>query len=295
MNPDDQTTSNHQSTPSPGAAPGTSKPERSPSPTRTRLVAGTVGAVAALGAVGLAGTIGVNLASAQDDTTSSIAPAESTPDSVPDGAPEKDCGEMGDGMHAGRGMRGRGTAGEISAIDGASLTITDSAGESTTVSTTDDTTVSERVEASLADVAVGDTVRAIGEVSEDGSAVTAQRVSIGAAVVGQKSEGEGGFGRRGGRGVSGTVASVSETGFTVTTADDTTVTVSVAEDATVTETIQRSVADLEVGDTVHVQVQRGDSASGDSASDDSGSDDSAGDDSKVARHIVIGELPVRGR
>lgn len=294
MNPDDQTTSNHQSTPSPGAAPGiapgTSKPERSPSPTRTRLVAGTVGAVAALGAVGLAGTIGVNLASAQDDTTSSIAPAESTPDSVPDGAPEKDCGEMGDGMHAGRGMRGRGTAGEISAIDGASLTITDSAGESTTVSTTDDTTVSERVEASLADVAVGDTVRAIGEVSEDGSAVTAQRVSIGAAVVGQKSEGEGGFGRRGGRGVSGTVASVSETGFTVTTADDTTVTVSVAEDATVTETIQRSVADLEVGDTVHVQVQRDDSAS-----DDSGSDDSAGDDSKVARHIVIGELPVRGR
>lgn len=162
MNPDDQTTGNHQSTPSPGAAPGiapgTSKPERSPSPTRTRLVAGTVGAVAALGAVGLAGTIGVNLASAQDDTTSSIAPAESTPDSVPDGAPEKDCGEMGDGMHAGRGMRGRGTAGEISAIDGASLTITDSAGESTTVSTTDDTTVSERVEASLADVAVGDTV-----------------------------------------------------------------------------------------------------------------------------------------
>ncbi|MEZ5254754.1 MAG: DUF5666 domain-containing protein [Microthrixaceae bacterium] len=294
MNPDDQTTGNHQSTPSPGAAPGiapgTSKPERSPSPTRTRLVAGTVGAVAALGAVGLAGTIGVNLASAQDDTTSSIAPAESTPDSVPDGAPEKDCGEMGDGMHAGRGMRGRGTAGEISAIDGASLTITDSAGESTTVSTTDDTTVSERVEASLADVAVGDTVRAIGEVSEDGSAVTAQRVSIGAAVVGQKSEGEGGFGRRGGRGVSGTVASVSETGFTVTTADDTTVTVSVAEDATVTETIQRSVADLEVGDTVHVQVQRDDSAS-----DDSGSDDSAGDDSKVARHIVIGELPVRGR
>lgn len=109
-------------------------------------------------------------------------------------------------------------------------------------------------------------------------------------MVGQKSEGEGGFGRRGGRGVSGTVASVSETGFTVTTADDTTVTVSVAEDATVTETIQRSVADLEVGDTVHVQVQRDDSAS-----DDSGSDDSAGDDSKVARHIVIGELPVRGR
>ncbi len=173
---------------------------------------------------------------------------------------------------------GRGTGGEITAIDGTTITL-DADGDTYTVSTSDNTEVSETVEGSVTDIAVGDTIVVIGEVAD--GAVTAESISEGGLGGGPGGPGGGpsgdfeppsdgqlpdgfdppedfdptqGGGPPGGFGgfTNGEVTGVDGSTLTVTTDDDETVTVTVADDTTFTITLEREVDDLEVGDTIQV-------------------------------------------
>jgi hypothetical protein len=88
---------------------------------------------------------------------------------------------------AGRtGGAGGFTAGQITSIDGSTLTITTSDGRTVKVTTTSSTTVSRTTQSDVASLTTGDTVTVIGPAAADGS-VAAERIS----------EGAGGFGGQG--------------------------------------------------------------------------------------------------
>jgi len=80
-----------------------------------------------------------------------------------------------DAMPTGSGFGG-GTSGEITAIDGSVVTLTLDDGTTVTVTASDDTTYT--VTGSLTDLAVGDTVTAVGETDDDGN-VSATAISEG--------------------------------------------------------------------------------------------------------------------
>jgi hypothetical protein len=84
---------------------------------------------------------------------------------------------------SGSGLSGRsrfGTSGEITAIDGQTITVTGQDGSATTVTTSADTTVTTLEDGTLADLAVGDTVTVTpsGDTADDGS-VPAQSITKG--------------------------------------------------------------------------------------------------------------------
>lgn len=183
------------------------------------------------------------------------------------------------------GPGGPGTGGEITAIDGTTITL-DAEGETYTVSTSDDTQVSETVEGSADDIAVGDTVVVIGEVVD--GAVTAESISEGGLGRGfggpgggpggggtppdgfelpdgvEPPEGldppggfdpsQGGGPPAGGLGgfTNGEVTTVEGSTLTVSTDDGDTVTVTATEDTMVTITLDGEVDDLDIGDTIQV-------------------------------------------
>lgn len=230
-------------------------------------VAGVVAAVLGAGAV-----VAIN-ASRPDGTTAAVASAAST-----SGGTDAAAG-TGTGGQAMPG--GPGASGEITAIDGTTLTVasTDPMSQETsdvTVETSDATTVTESVDATIDDVAVGETVRVVGE-SSDG-AVTASQVVVGADLAAGPGAGFGGTPPAGmtppadgslpegvqpptggagpgafGRGTTGTVTAVDGTTMTVEAEDGTTTTVTLTDDTTYTVNKTISVDDLAVGDTVMVR------------------------------------------
>jgi len=93
-------------------------------------------------------------------------------------------GAPGDRANGESGFGGGGfTSGEITAIDGSTVTIKASDGSTVTVSTTDGTTVTTTTDASVSDLGVGDTVTVIGSTDSSGT-VTAQAITEGATMVG---------------------------------------------------------------------------------------------------------------
>ncbi len=75
----------------------------------------------------------------------------------------------GEGRH---GRRGRGVGGEVTAIDGSTLTVENRNGDSITVNTNDDTTVmlvESQTEGSLSDITIGSHIGVRGQRNDDGS------------------------------------------------------------------------------------------------------------------------------
>lgn len=91
---------------------------------------------------------------------------------MPDGQTPPDGGQ---GFPGGQG--GMPTFGEITKIDGGTITVKTADGETVTVTTSDDTTVSVSEEISVSDIAVGDTITAQGETADD--VVTATTIRVG--------------------------------------------------------------------------------------------------------------------
>lgn len=130
-----------------------------------------LGGIVAAGAL-FAGGLLVGHSTGASTTTSQAAGAFGAPGDRP-------SGDSGFGGGAGGGF----TSGEITAIDGSTVTIKASDGSTVTVSTTDGTTVTTTTDASVSDLGVGDTVTVIGSTDSSGT-VTAQAITEGTAGVG---------------------------------------------------------------------------------------------------------------
>jgi len=101
---------------------------------------------------------------------------EGTPPSgAPDGSGEGQAPPDGQGFPGGQG--GMPTAGEITKIDGGTITVKTADGTIVTVTTSDDTTVSVTEEIEVSDIAEGDTVVVMGETADD--VVTADAIRVG--------------------------------------------------------------------------------------------------------------------
>jgi hypothetical protein len=229
------------------------------------LAAGVVTAAFAGGAI-----VAISIAGGSKDSPTTPAAAATDSGSAGSGATGN-----GPALVAQRGARGT-----ITAIDGTTLTLdsSDPTGTSSTVTveTTDETAFRETVEGTLADLAVGDNIVAMGSAT-DGGITAANIVDTGDdagttdfRAGGPPPDGAGDLtprpftdggpdgappdGERFGPGSSGftagTVKSVDGTTVTVETADGSTVVVSTTADTTISVTETIALADLEVGDTV---------------------------------------------
>ena len=148
-----------------------------------------------------------------------------------------------------RPMPGPHVMGEITAINGSTITITAMGKDSGTytIDASNATVEKDGTSSSLSALAVGDKIMAEGTVN--GTTVTATEIHSGM--------GPGGHGPMGmmggrGRGVMGTVSAVSGNTITVTGKDGTTYTVD-ATSANVEKMVTESVSDIAVGDTVGVE------------------------------------------
>jgi hypothetical protein len=99
-----------------------------------------------------------------------------TPRTFTDGGPDGSAGAPPDGDRRGPGAGGF-TAGTVKSIDGTTITVETADGSTVTVATTADTTTTVTKAITLADLAVGDTVSALG--TTEGSTVTADTVQKG--------------------------------------------------------------------------------------------------------------------
>jgi hypothetical protein len=108
-------------------------------------------------------------------------------------------GQATDGTDGGFAqIRGGAVFGEVTAVDGTTLTVTAEDGTVTTVTTTDETTVTHNSTGAVGDLAVGDQVTVMGQASEsDEAGVTALAITEG------ESAGFGGFGGGGAGGFPG--------------------------------------------------------------------------------------------
>lgn len=114
--------------------------------------------------------------------------------------PPADAPERAEGAPDRAGFRP--AAGEVTAVDGATITVTTEDGEEVTVATDADTTVTTVTEAAVSDLAVGDTVGVRGEAADDGT--VAADVVIRGDLAGGRGFGLGGpGGGHGGRGPGG--------------------------------------------------------------------------------------------
>jgi hypothetical protein len=142
-----------------------------PAPRRrsaARLITPALALVAAIG-IGVVGgvVIGQNTASASDARGSGAQGA---------------FGDAAGDAPAGGGMGGL-TAGTVTAVDGSTVTLELDDGSTVTVTTTDDTTVTTSDEATVADLAEGDTLTVVGEADDDGT-VEATAITEGATGMG---------------------------------------------------------------------------------------------------------------
>lgn len=244
--------------------PEETSPEKSSA--RTWMAAGALAALVVVVGVVLMGRGGSDDAETATD--------ESSADSAPGFGPA--------------GASGRGAFGEVTAIDGSTLTVEsgDPSGSTTTLSVdaSADTVITESVEGTVADLAVGDSVIVVGEETETGVAATSLVEGGGAgfgfgggapgagrtppegeipegfdppadaqppgevpegAEPGDRPEGapRGGF-------TAGDIVSIHDTGLTVETAEGEQVQVTVSASTTVTVSVERTLADIAVGDTI---------------------------------------------
>jgi hypothetical protein len=188
------------------------------------------------------------------------------------------------------GAGGRGAFGEVTAIDGSTLTVEsgDPSGSTTTLSVeaSAETVITESVDGTVADLAAGDSVVVVGEETETGVAATSL-VEGGGAGLGFGGGPPGGGGtppdgdlpedfeppadaqppasgeipdgaepgdRPGGAPTggftAGEIVSIDDTGLTVETDEGEQVQVTVSSNTTVTVTVERTLADIAVGDTI---------------------------------------------
>ncbi|HZP28628.1 MAG TPA: DUF5666 domain-containing protein [Acidimicrobiia bacterium] len=214
---------------------------------RTWLVAG-VGAAA----IGGAAVAGIGAASSDSSLASAAAGSNgANPGNGPGGF---------NGAPPGAG-NGQGAFGTISAIDGSAITVKDAGGRTTKVTTTASTTVTTTVTASVSAVKVGDRVVVSGSGSSSKIAATQVHDDGAASSTGGNGPAGGPGGGPGGTSgdgsfVSGTVAGVDGSTFTVTDTIGTTVTVTTSSSTTVTKDETVGVSDLAVGDYVMVSGSR---------------------------------------
>lgn len=145
-----------------------------------------------------------------------------------------------------------GVMGTVASISGSTITVTDKDGTTYTVNA-GSAAVVKHVEGqqgpqtgSLQDIAVGDTIAVRGTLS--GTTVAATEI-----MEGMPFGKMGGPGHRGG-GVHGTISGINGSTLTITNTDGTSYTVD-ASSAKLSKTVDISVADLKVGDTVGVMGQ----------------------------------------
>ena len=188
-------------------------------------------------------------------------------------------GQAAPGNGAPQGMW-PGVSGEVTAVDGSTLTVQDQRQQTTVaVVLTADTQVVTQAAVALADIAVGETVTAMG--AQEGELFTATRVQVGATggfgggpgggpgggmtppdgqqppsdmtpPAGDQAppSGDGSGGPpadMGGAFLSGTVTAASASGLTVTTADGAAVQIVLAEGGAATQQVAGTVADITVG------------------------------------------------
>ena len=94
----------------------------------------------------------------------------------PDGA----TGDAPTGTDGGGFGGGGFTSGTVTAIDGDTVTLETTDGSTVTVTTTDDTTVTTTTDASVSDLAEGDSLTVVGEADDDGNVASATSISEGA-------------------------------------------------------------------------------------------------------------------
>jgi hypothetical protein len=192
----------------------------------------------------------------------------------------------GRGGPGGPGGFGGGTGGVIAELDAdaSTLVVETSEGETVEVTATEDTTISETVEGSADDLAVGDSILVVGSEPDDGTIAAEQVVAGGDGEAlggagppggaGSPEDGdvpeppEGGFpdgapsgggepGQGGGPGgfTTGTIAAIGGGSLSVQTADDETVTVTLSSSTTVLLSQALSFGDLAPGDEITVTGQ----------------------------------------
>lgn len=202
-------------------------------------------------------------------------------DDVAGGVEQPQAGSADPG--AGFGSR---TSGEVTAVDGDTLTVEavdpDGSARTTTVVASSETVITETMEGTLADLAVGDDVVAMAEETDDGMALrsitegeslrSGSEPPQGGGAPPQGMEPPGGGSApaegmeppagmeaptegespspQGGAVVAGEIVAVDATSVTIRTSDDESVVLSATEDSTVRLTETRSVSDIAVGDTI---------------------------------------------
>jgi riboflavin synthase alpha subunit len=158
-----------------------------------------------------------------------------------------------DSPRMGMGMRGEGVHGEITAINGETITILGKDGETYTVDASDALvkkfTSSEGMEDINVDtLAVGDEIGVRGEV--DDTSVVASHI-----MTGHPGKGMGMGGHRGDRGVMGEVTAIDGNTITVTSPDGESYTVD-AGDAAVSRVAEGSLNDIAIGDRIGVHGEK---------------------------------------
>jgi len=132
-----------------------------------RFVTPVLVVVAALG-IGVVGgvLIGQNTASSPQAVGMGVRPDGATGDAPAGGLPGGGAGGF--------------TSGTVTAVDGSTVTLELDDGSTVTVTTTDDTAVTTTDEASVSDLAEGDSLTVVGETDDDGN-VAATSINEGAA------------------------------------------------------------------------------------------------------------------
>jgi two-component system sensor histidine kinase MprB len=264
----------HMTSTTPDRPAGDPPPEL-PEPTSTKKSSArtwvAAGALAAL--VVVVGVVLMSRGGSDDDDT---ATDESSADNAPGLGPA--------------GASGRGALGEVTAIDGSTLTVESGApsGSTTTLSVeaSADTVITESVDGTVADLAVGDSVIVVGVETETGVAATslvegggrgfgfeggapgaggtppegevpegfdppadAQPPAAGEVPEGAESGERPESGPPGGF-TAGEIVSIDDTGLTVETEEGEQVQVTVSSSTTVTVSVERTLGDIAVGDSI---------------------------------------------
>ena len=268
-----------------------------------RRRAGVVAGIAALGLSISACSSGSNSADAASDTTANATadtPADTTVDTTadtagPTGGTVTDAAPAPDGAlpeaPGQPGFGGPGVSGEVTAVDGSTLTTDQVAQDGTitemNVETTDATTVTEVVTGSLDDLSVGDEIVVNG--GSDGDVATSIAEAGEGGMVfrggpgglppdgqlpdgvepptdgqfpdgGQPPVGSGGPGAPGGPGdlggamTFGTITEIGDGSLTIENADGESVVITTDDSTEVRMSEDRAVGDIEVGDTIRARA-----------------------------------------
>jgi Domain of unknown function (DUF5666) len=206
--------------------------------------------------------VGIGVVVTRDNGGSDVATGGNSPDPSGRGGP------------GGPGGFGGGTGGVIAEVDAdaSTLVVETSEGETVEVTATEDTTISETVEGSADDFAVGDSILVFGSESDDGT-IAAEQLAAGDGELLGGAGPPGGVGSREGgdlpeppegggpgRFTTGTIASIDDGSLSVQITGDETVTVTLSSSTTVLLSQALSFGDLATGDEITVTGQGEDDA-----------------------------------